>query len=131
MAGANHCDIMNKCRNDLTSKTSFYLPYVVGHNFTVCELHIELDFIVLVKSLICSTDFILFIGVAQYTFKQQYVDCTNVSLFIYNIPSFSGIVMMRRLGDDPEEIVKPVEIKKNQVETDDEPEPPAAFEYLE
>ncbi len=48
MAGVNHCDIINKCRNDLTSKTGFYLPYVVGHNFTVCELHIELDFIVLV-----------------------------------------------------------------------------------
>ena len=81
--------------------------------------------------MMCSTLFILFLGVASIYFKQQYVDCTNVSVFIYNIPSFSGIVMMRRLGDDPEEIVKPVEIKKNQVETDDEPEPPAAFEYLE
>jgi hypothetical protein len=27
----------------------------------------------------------------------------------------SGIVMMKKLSDDPEEIVKPVEIKKNQV----------------
>ena len=44
---------------------------------------------------------------------------------------FSGIVMMKKLGDEPEEIVKPVEIKKNQVETDDEPEPPLAFEYFD
>ena len=39
--------------------------------------------------------------------------------------------MMKKVGDDPEEIVKPVEIKKNQVETEDEPEPPEAFEYTE
>jgi len=49
----------------------------------------------------------------------------------FKILSFSGIVMMKRLGDDPEEIVKPVELKKNQVETEDEPEPPEAFEYTE
>ncbi len=49
MVGAHHCDIINKYRNDLTCKAIFYVPYVVGHNFKVCELHIELDFTVLVK----------------------------------------------------------------------------------
>ena len=45
--------------------------------------------------------------------------------------SIGGIVMMKKLGDDPEELVKPVEIKKNLVETEDEPEPPEAFEYTD
>ena len=42
-----------------------------------------------------------------------------------------GIVMMKRIGEEPEEIVKPVEIKKNQVETEVEPDPPEPFEYTD
>ena len=45
--------------------------------------------------------------------------------------SIGGIVMMKKLGEEPEELVKPVEIKKNLVETEDEPEPPEAFEYTD
>lgn len=45
--------------------------------------------------------------------------------------SIGGIVMMSKLGADPEDLVKPVEMKKSTVETEDEPEPPEAFEYTE
>ena len=45
--------------------------------------------------------------------------------------SIGGIVMMKKLSDEPEELVKPVEIKKNHVETEEEPQPPEAFEYTD
>ena len=49
--------------------------------------------------------------------------------------SIGGIVMVKKVraaeGDEKEEIVEPVKIKKTSVDTEDEPEPPEPFEYTE
>ena len=49
--------------------------------------------------------------------------------------SIGGIVMMKRVksddNDEEEEIVKPVEIKRELGEVEEEPEPPQPFEYTE
>lgn len=39
--------------------------------------------------------------------------------------------MLKKVTEDPEEIVEPVKIKKTVVDTEEEPEPPEPFEYTE
>jgi len=51
--------------------------------------------------------------------------------------SIGGIIMMKKIdgeggaADEEEEIVKPVEIKRELGDVEEEPEPPEPFEYTE
>lgn len=46
-----------------------------------------------------------------------------------------GVIMVKRVrdaeGDKEEEIVEPVKLRKDEVSTEEEPEPPEPFEYTE